>query len=111
MSMAMVLLVIQDISDVMSDVRTLMVLCALLSAFRLYTYLSKHWTSFGLLMPPTNWIVSPKDAKQAKPSYLQLGSTGIDTLTTGTWHMSRSYLSYASRLKYGFTQYCVIQIH
>ena len=49
-------------------------------------HLSKHCTSFGLLMPPTNWTVSPKVEKQARLSYLQLGSTGTDTLTTGTLH-------------------------
>ena len=49
-------------------------------------HLSKHCTSLGLLMPPTNWMVSPKVEKHARFSYLQLGSTGTDTLTTGTLH-------------------------
>jgi len=49
-------------------------------------HLSKHCTSFGLLIPPTNWMVSPKVEKVARLSYLQLGSIGTDTLTTGTCH-------------------------
>ena len=52
----------------------------------LHQHLSKHCTSFGLLIPPTNWMVSPKVEKVARLSYLQLGSIGTDTLTTGTWH-------------------------